>query len=309
MSPERNLSASVHRRLLNRARERGEDFNYLLTRYGNERLLYRLAQSPYREQFVLKGAALFDVWGDWSYRASRDIDLLGVGDASMEGMRAAFEAIAATVVEPDGLSFSSESVRVGPIREGRADGGVRVKLLARLGNARIQHQVDVGFGDAVAPAIEEGEYPTLLDFPPPRLRMYPRESVAAEKFEAMVRLGVATTRFKDFFDLWEMALTFDFDGESLAAALRATFDRRLTPLPDGAPAALGPEFIKDFRTSAQWAAFLRRIGRAAGIEFVSVAETLNHFLLPPAAAARAGTNFPLVWVAGEGWAYRPENSA
>ena len=307
MSSLSNISASVHQRLLNRAHERSEDFNYLLTRYGNERLLYRLAQSPYRGQFVLKGAAVFDVWGDWSYRTSRDVDLLGIGNISAEGMEAAFREIVAMKVEPDGLSFSDE-VRVKLIREGQTYGGVRVNLLARLGNAQIRTQVDIGFGDAVTPGVEEAEYPTLLDFPPPRLRMYPRETVVAEKFEALVRLGTVTTRYKDFFDLWEMALTFDFEGETLAAAFAATFDRRRTSLPEVVPAALSPDFVEDPRTTAQWTAFLRRIGRPADVEFRSVIELLNRFLLPPANAARAETILNRVWIAGQGWVNRSEKS-
>ncbi len=117
MNESANLAASVRARLLNRARARGEDFNYLLTRYANERLLYRLARSPHRERFVLKGAALFDVWGDWSHRASRDADLLDLSDDSAERMRLVFRDLAALDVAPDGIEFEPGSVSVAPIRE------------------------------------------------------------------------------------------------------------------------------------------------------------------------------------------------
>ena len=202
LSPERprNLAASVRQRLLNRARERGEDFNYLLTRYANERLLFRLAESAHRDQFVLKGATLFELWHDAVHRATRDVDLLGFGEPALERMRAIFRELCIVDVEPDGLCFLETSVRAERIHDGQEYGGVRVRLAADLDGARITLQLDIGFGDAVTPGVVEAKFPTLLDFPAPRLRTYPRETVVAEKFEAVVRLGIANTRMKDFYD-------------------------------------------------------------------------------------------------------------
>ena len=213
MSPERpwNLAASVRQRLLNRARERSEDFNHLLTRYANERLLFRLAESAHRDEFVLKGATLFELWHDAVYRATRDVDLLGFGEPAVERVQAVFRELCAVDVEPDGLRFLEGSVRAERIRDAQEYGGVRVRLTADLDGARIALQVDIGFGDIVTPGVVEAEFPTLLDFPAPRLRTYPRETVVAEKFEAVVRLGIANTRMKDFYDLWAMATTFAFD--------------------------------------------------------------------------------------------------
>ena len=175
MSPERrrNLAASVRQRLLNRARERGEDFNYLLTRYANERLLFRLAESGHRDQLVLKGATLFELWHEAVHRATRDVDLLGFGEPSVERMQAVFRELCTVDVEPDGLRFLERSVPAEPIRDGQAYGGVRVRLGADLDGARIALQVDIGFGDVVTPGVVEAEFPTLLDFPAPRLRTYP----------------------------------------------------------------------------------------------------------------------------------------
>lgn len=308
MNGSANLATSVRARLLNRARERGEDFNYLLTRYGNERLLYRLARSPHRDRFVLKGATLFDVWGDWSHRTSRDVDLLGIEEDSDEQMRMVFRELAALEVAPDGLAFDAGSVSVEPIRGHHAYGGYRVRLRARLGTARLSLQVDVGFGDAVTPEIVEAEYPTLLAFPAPRLQMYPRETVVAEKFEAIVRLGTANTRLKDFLDLWEMAQRFDFDGEVLASALEATFKRRRTLLPTGMPIGLSPEFAADDQRGRQWSALLARSGRSPEREFESVVESLQRFLLPPATAAESGSRFERTWEAGGGWRDRAPRS-
>jgi len=205
--PQKNLPASVRQRLLNLSRERGEDFNFTLTRYANERLLYRLARSPYRDQFVLKGAALFQVWSESLYRPTRDVDLLGFGDSTATGIGSVFHELCVLEVEPDGLRLLPDSVRAEEIRDQQEYGGLRVHLMADLDGAQIALQVDVGFGDAVTPGIEEADFPTLLDFPAPHLRTYPRETVIAEKFEAMVRLGIVNTRMKDFYDVWQLART------------------------------------------------------------------------------------------------------
>lgn len=303
MSPARprNLAASVRQRLLNQARERREDFNYLLTRYANERLLFRLAESTHRDQFVLKGATLFELWHEAAYRATRDVDLLGIGEPAVDRMQETFQELCRVDVEPDGLDFLDESVRAERIRDGQAYGGVRVRLVADLDGGRIPVQVDIGFGDAVTPDVVDAEFPTLLDFPAPRLRVYPRETVVAEKFEAVVRLGIANTRMKDFYDLWAMATTFDFSGESLAAALAATFQRRGTPLPLEPPVALRPEFSGDPGKRRQWSAFSQRVATSPAASLESVIDALRRFLLPPASAAADGEPFDQEWFAGEDW--------
>lgn len=303
MSPERprNLAASVRQRLLNRARERREDFNYLLTRYVNERLLFRLAESAHRDQFVLKGATLFELWHDAVPRATRDVDLLGSGEPSVERIQATFRDLCALYVEPDGLEFLDVSVRAERIRDGQAYSGVRVRLTADLDGARIAIQIDIGFGDAVTPGVVEAEFPTLLDFPAPRLRTYPRETVVAEKFEAMVRLGFANTRMKDFYDLWAMATTLEFSGEPLAAALAATFQRRGTALPLDPPVALRPEFSADPDKQTQWSAFSQRVATSPIVTLQAVIEMLGRFLLPPVSAAASGEPFDQEWSAGGDW--------
>ena len=303
MSPERrrNLAASVRQRLLNLARERREDFNHLLTRYANERLLFRLAESVHRDQFVLKGATLFELWHDVPHRATRDVDLLGFGELDVDRLEAVFLELCTVVVEPDGLRFLEESVHVDRIRDAQEYRGVRVRLAADLDGAWIALQVDIGFGDVVTPGVVEAEFPTLLDFPAPRLRTYPRETVVAEKFEAMVRLGAANTRMKDFYDLWAMATTFAFGGESLAAALAATFQRRGTELPVGYPLALRLEFTSDVGKQAQWTAFLRRAGISPAVSLESVTGVLRRFLQPPVTAIVHGESFDQEWPAGGSW--------
>lgn len=297
----RNLPASVRQRLLNLSRERGVDFNSLLTRYGNERLLYRLARSRYHDQFVLKGAMLFETWSESPHRATRDVDLLGFGDPTLGHIEAVFRELCTVEVEPDGIRMLEDTVRAEDIRDQQEYGGVRVRLVADLGGARIPLQVDIGFGDVVVPKIEEADFPTLLDSPAPHLRTYPREAVVAEKFEAMVSLGVINTRMKDFYDLWELARSFPFAGDPLSQAIAATFARRGTPLPSATPVALSAEFTKEPAKQQQWAAFLRRTGLPGDVALHDVAELLRRFLVPPALAAAGNEPFRLRWLPGGDW--------
>lgn len=236
----KNVAASVQARLLNLARERGEDFQLVLTRYALERLLYRLSRSPHREEFVLKGAMLFQVWSDEPHRPTRDLDLLGRGANTAEQYTSIFRDLAAEPVEEDGLTFVTDTIRAEQIRESQEYNGLRLQFEARLANVRIPIQIDIGVGDAMTPGPIEIEFPTLLDFPPPLLLAYSRETVVAEKFQAMVMLGMINTRMKDFFDLWILSKEYDFDGVTLTGAIRATFDRRATELPSQFPSLFPP---------------------------------------------------------------------
>jgi predicted nucleotidyltransferase component of viral defense system len=301
----KNVSASVRARLLRLSTERREDFQLLLTRYANERLLYRLAGSVHGSTFVLKGAALFILWTGRAHRATRDLDLLGFGEASEAHVRKIFEEILRLDVPDDGVVFDLASLDVGPIREDQEYGGVRVTLVAAVTNARLRLQVDVGFGDAITPAAELVEFPALLpDFPAPRLRAYPRETVIAEKLEAMVQLGMANSRMKDFFDIAVLSRTFDFDGDLLARAIRATFERRGTVLPDGPPIAFTTEFVKDQTKRTQWAAFLRKSGAAEAGDLVAVVTLISAFLMDPIRTAAGGGPWGGVWRGGGPWSVR-----
>ena len=216
-----NVAASVHARLLNRAKAEGRPFNELLQYYATERFLYRLSRSPHADRFVLKGALLMLVWLGETIRPTRDADLLGFGEITEESLTRIFTDVCNVDVEPDGLVFPS-SIRVAPIRPEDDYGGLRATLRARLGKARLHVQVDVGIGDAVSPDPTWLEYPTLLDFPQPRLRAYRQETVIAEKFHAMVVLGAANSRMRDFFDVYALAERQRFEGEVLVTALRAS---------------------------------------------------------------------------------------
>jgi hypothetical protein len=201
----RNTAASVRARLLAKARTDKQDLNLVLTRYALERLLYRLSVSAHADHFLLKGALLFDLWFDIPHRPTRDADLLGVGIAEIPHVEAAFRDIC-TVELDDGIRFQPDSVHAEEIRKEANYSGVRVTLIGLLDGARCHVQVDVGFGDAVTPGPEAVDYPVMLpDMPAPRLRAYPRYTVIAEKLEALVSLGIANSRMKDYFDLWVLS--------------------------------------------------------------------------------------------------------
>lgn len=194
MNPEKtkNLSASVRQRLLNYARSSGQDFVFVLRTFAMERLLFRLGRSQYVDDFILKGSLLFKYWAGDLYRQTRDIDLLAFKSQSIASLRTIFQNLCQFSFIDDGLTYLPDTVNVQEIREDQQYGGYRVTLTTILGKAKIHLQVDCGFGDAITPEVSVHDFPTFLDFPAPRLRMYPKETVVAEKFEAIVKLGEAT---------------------------------------------------------------------------------------------------------------------
>jgi len=298
---KKNVPASVKARLLNLSRQTGEDFQQLLTRYAVERLLLRLSVSEHRADFVLKGAMLFALWTGQMHRPTRDLDLLGFGDPAGERLREIFKQLCVVGVDDDGLQFDEGSVAVEPIREDQEYGGQRVRFLATLGQARADIQVDVGFGDAITPPAEEVEFPTLLGMESPKLRAYPKETVVAEKLEALVKLGLANSRMKDFYDLLVIARTFPFEGELLRDAIARTFSRRGTALPSDAPVGLTAAFASDDGKRKQWRAFLNRSGLGMSPDLEEVVKRLSEFLLPPVNSAARDEPFQRAWDPLAGW--------
>ena len=253
-----NRAASIRARLKQHADSTQEDFNLVLTRYGIERLLYRLATSEHSTQFVLKGALLFALWYGIPHRPTRDADLLGFGPDDPHVLASVFQSLCSIEVD-DGVQFNAASVRVGTIRKEARYGGVRVDLQATLDNARIALQVDVGFGDAVTPSPPTMTYPSLLaDVPTAQLRVYPKATVVAEKLHAICILGITNSRMKDFYDLDLLLQDREVDDGELRRAVAATFDRRLSPLPAELPTGLSDAFAADSGKRAQWVAFLRK---------------------------------------------------
>ncbi|RYG18509.1 nucleotidyl transferase AbiEii/AbiGii toxin family protein [bacterium] len=297
--PKKNVAASVRDRLMQLARTRREDFNFILTRYAMERLLYRLSTSPHERLFVLKGAILFTVWSGHPHRATKDIDLLGVGAPDLDRLASIFRDVCDVRAEDDGVVFDAASVTATRIKEDASYEGVRVLLRGKIGSAVLNLQIDVGFGDAVTPAPVVAEFPVLLGSPSPRLRVYPRETVVAEKLEAMVQLGIANSRMKDFFDLRFLARSFDFDGHALTGAIAATFERRRTPIPPADPLAFTRTFTEDPQKMAQWMGFMNRVGVVEkGLTLPVAVDEIRAFLQEPLEALRGGVSFARRWSAG-----------
>jgi len=268
-----------------------------------ERLLYRLSVSCHADRFVLKGASLFLVWKGHAYRVTRDADFLGTGEPSPVQMAQTFSEICVVPCEPDdGMSFPADHIEAVTIKEGQPYAGVRITVVGLLHQARIPLQIDIGFGDVITPGPETVEFPTLLHDPRPRLKAYPRETVVAEKFEAMVRLGLANSRMKDFFDVRVLAEMFDFDGAVLAAAIKNTFLRRCSEVPSETPIAFTRDFTTNPSKKQQWRAFVRKAAaEAAPSELAQAVADVARFLEPVIASIRGGTVSPGFWQAGQGW--------
>jgi hypothetical protein len=296
----RNISASVRDRLLAKTRAEKLDFNLLLTRYALERMLYRLSISKQRDQFLLKGALLFDLWFDVPHRPTHDADFLGFGSAEIPHIEEIFRDICRIEIE-DGIAFQPDTVKAAEIRKEANYAGVRVTLLGMLDSARCPVQIDIGFGDAVVPGPDEVYYPVILgEMPGPHLHVYPRYTVVAEKLEALTSLGMLNSRMKDYFDLWILAKHSDFDGQILSRAVAATFERRRTAVPTGVPIGLSDEFINDAQKGKQWQGFLRK-NALDPMPMVTVVADLRDFLMPVLAAIAAGGSHDYFWRAGAGW--------
>jgi hypothetical protein len=300
--PITNVVASVRDRLLNRSRQTGEDFQFLLQRYAAERLLYRLGQSAHRARFVLKGAMLFALWGGSVYRPTRDLDFTGYCNSDADAVIAAIKEVCAVSVPDDGLVFDTATVTAEPIRDEAEYGGLRVRLRALLGNARIEMQIDIGFGNAIEPGADDVQYPTLLDAPAPNIRAYPREAVVAEKLHTLVVLGERTSRIKDLYDLYSLAAQFPFDGAKLTRAIAATFERRKTTIGSTLPAGLTTRFFADDGRATQWRAYLDR-NKLPGAprNFALAGERIQAFLGPVWSALAAVDKFTDTWRPSGPW--------
>jgi hypothetical protein len=271
---------SVRRRLRNELRGRGQEVTLGLQRYAAERFLYRLGRSQQRERFVLKGATLFAIWGT-AYRPTRDLDFTGFGSSDENDVIRAFREICNTPDPVDQLVFDANSITAQAIRDGSEYDGLRIRLRAQLGESDIAVQVDIGFGNAIVPGPEEIEVRTLLGDPPPRILAYPRESVVAEKLNAMVSLGERNSRYKDFYDLHAMAIAFDFDKDTLVRAVRATFERRGTPMTAAIPTPITAPFYANAERLTLWRAYVTtRDLTGAPSDFQVVGELLIRLLQP-----------------------------
>jgi hypothetical protein len=274
-----NLGASVRARLLNIAKAEKADFNQVLVRYALERFLYRLSKSAHANNFLLKGAMLFNLWYDMPHRPTRDADLMGFGPSDLESIGQTFRDIVSLVVD-DGIVFDPASVVVEEIRKSAGYAGARIIISAELARARCKTQIDVGFGDAVTPGPVDAVYPVLIaDFPAPLLRTYPVYTVVAEKLHAIEILGMTNSRLKDYLDLSVLLDREDLNPTTLASAIAATFARRGTVLPKELPIGLSDEFANDLSRQVLWSAFLRK-NELASLPLLKVVTALRGNLWP-----------------------------
>ncbi len=301
MKEVRNLPASVHDRLINLAKQRGQPFQVLFYTYSLERFLYRLFRSVYANDFVLKGGMMFFGWGIPLRRLTRDIDVQGTVNNSPRLLEAIVKDICSQQVEPDGLRFDPDSVRSEQIMNEADYQGVRVYFIGYLGRANIHLHLDVSFANVITPEVILVDYPSLLGLPEFAVRGYPYETAIAEKLQAMVSLGNINDRMKDFYDIWLLSQQANIPGNTLVRAIQATFRKRNTPLPQSIPEALTPEFGRS--RQPDWESFLKRsaLNSLEHPSFEEIVSVLRALLEPVLQAAVEGSTFDMVWKDGGPW--------
>jgi hypothetical protein len=301
--PDQRLVESIRDRITHEAHKKGQNVGELIERYAFRGFLDRLSRSPYRDSFVLKGGQVIIAWGVPLGRPTRDIDLRGYVENSVESIVQIVKEICQQPVEPpDALVFDPELVTGEVIQEDAYYQGVRVLFRGKLGNSPVRMQIDISFFDVITPSDILVSYPSMLGLPAPRLRGYPPETVIAEKFQAMVYLGEINSRMRDFYDIWLLSRQCDFDGATLQKAIIATFQKRATSIPIEMPAALSDEFA--IEKQRLWKGFLAKFPSDPGeiTSFQQIMSQLRTFLLPLLQATVTNRLFKLSWKAGgAGW--------
>ena len=283
MKKTSNVAESVRQRLLNRAKKEGRSFNELLQYYAMERFLYRFSVSEHIDAFILKGALMLRIWNAPEIRPTMDIDMLGKTGNEASNIVSIIKDVIDIKVEDDGLQFDVDSIKTEQITEDADYKGIRVTFNGLLGNAKVYIQLDIGFGDVIYPHPERGVLPSVLNGHSPELMCYSRESVIAEKFHAMVRIGMLNSRMKDFYDIWLLSRYYKFNVEDVAKAILATFSNKGTSIESEIVA-----FRKEFTDSKQkmWQAFRRRIKLHNVPEnFADIVDEIKIFLVPAIAIA------------------------
>jgi len=280
---------------MNIARAEGIDFDALLLRYFQERFLYRLAISKFSEHLVLKGGLLLICLKIPVFRPTKDIDFLA---EQVKNEPAEIESIFKNIAEiscDDGVKFISSSITSKRIKEDTDYEGIRLKIDVTLGQARKRLQMDIGFGDIIVPMAHLIEFPTLLGAEPPKLKVYSIESIISEKFEVMIKLAMANSRMKDFYDVYSLSLSHNFQGARLKKAIESTFRRRKTSFPDN-PLVFRPEFHEDKGRQKQWVAFLRK-SRLFKVnkKFAQIMGRITDFLKPIVDSIKSETKMNKLW--------------
>jgi hypothetical protein len=274
----KNISASIRQRLLNKARNEQKPFQQLLQYYAMERFLFRVGQSQYSNNFILKGALLLMAWEAPQIRPTKDIDMSGKTSNDPEKLLFKMKEILETEVIDDGIVFDTHTLRYETITDEADYKGIRILFIAFIDNAKISMQIDIGFGDVIYPEPEKRNYPIILDLPSPEVLCYSIESSIAEKFEAMIKLGIFNSRMKDFYDIWFLSQQFSFKISILSRALFETFSNRSTELPSDI-IIFDDGFIGE--KQKQWEAFYKRVHNDESIPaFQSIVDDIKKFLIP-----------------------------
>lgn len=271
---------SIQDKLRNIAKASGRDFQLILTRYFQERLLFRLSKSAHCEHFCLKGGALlYALEGEMS-RPTLDLDLLAM-KITMDKVRFVeiFREICNIDFSEDGVQFDTEKISVIEIMEQRRYAGLQIKIHTSLGNIRQMMKIDIGFGDIVTPSPDEMTFPTLLDMEAPKIKAYSPETVIAEKFEAMVDLAESNSRMKDFYDVYQLLYNRRYEPKTLRLAIDQTFQNRKTTLKPDHP-LFSPDFAQDSNRRKLWASFLRRTKLDESLDFETVIQFIRAILQP-----------------------------
>jgi predicted nucleotidyltransferase component of viral defense system len=296
----KNIVASVLARLRENAKSSGAPFQQVLQQYAIERFLYRVSKSKHAESVVLKGALLLKTIGIPRARPTMDIDMLRKGKADQASLIALAKDCATLEVEADGLAFLADSAVAEEIAKDSEYKGTRVLMDARMDNVRLRIQIDFGVGDVMVPGPRMIEYPAFLNSDTIQLLAYSVESAIAEKLQAMVALGNANSRMKDFYDVWMCSNHLDFEADTLLSAISATFKNRKTPVPADEFEALTATFVEQHRV--QWNAFMKKIGENQLIDaFGNIVEEIRAFAMPALSSLARGEMVAQRWRAGKGW--------
>lgn len=274
----KNIEASVRARLLKIAKDSNRDFNAVLLQYFQERLLYRLSISIYKYNFILKGALLYLAFDISRIRPTKDIDFLGVDTPNSEEKLLEIFREVILIEENDGVKFDADTLESELIKEDADYQGIKIYCIAYLGKVKRRMHFDIGFGDKIVPAPISLDFPVLLaGSSVPKLRAYTPESAIAEKYEAIVKLNYATSRMKDFYDIYFMACNYKFDLSILKKAIETTFNNRGTDLSSRA-IIYTEDFMNDATNQIQWKAFLLRMELDTDITFEACIIIIRDFI-------------------------------
>ena len=299
----KNIEATIRSQLQNKAKNLGNVFMEILQYYAIERFLYRLSVSKYSALFILKGALMFQVFQVQDRRTTLDIDFMAYYENEISNLVKIIKDICKiNIKQEDGLTFDVDSVTGIRIKEGAEYEGVRIKFKGYLGKSMIPMQLDIAFGDVIFPKPKRIEYPTILGFPEPRLKGYPFETIVAEKFESMIKLGSINSRMKDFYDIWLTSRRFDFDGVQLTKALKKIFANRDTGFPK-TKKLFNEEFYNDKSDrQVMWKSFLLKNNIVSAPEKLSIViNEMERFLVKPVQAILKGKKFNYFWNKSGQW--------